>query len=147
MLKSKSFIRITIAIVLTGITAIAWSAEPSFKQDEPLNGITVHYKYTEKDWEFEVSFYDDKVLYYWLQEDKERPTKPTNKDIPYHAKRIGENMYMVNWHEENLKDVVTLVINFDTSTLYGAGILRYNLPADERMPFYHGAIIQSVRKD
>lgn len=138
--------RLALALLLVGTSSVAWGGEPSFKQDEPLNGITLHYKYTEPGWEFELSFYDNKLLYYRLLPGRDRPAEPTNKDLPYHAKRIGKNMYMVNWHETNIKDFVTLVINFETSTVYGSGLLRYDRSPEEQVSFFHGAIIQGVKK-
>jgi len=47
---------------------------------------------------------------------------------------------MVFWHEPDL-NVVTLVMNFNTSTLYGCGLLDY-ANKKKRKAVFHGAIIQ-----
>jgi len=208
-------------IVLAAMFALllgsqSWAIEASFKQENVLNGITIHYRYTHG-WEYEVRFYDNMLEYTSLstlrslmeQQDKDkdgrvtrdeftadqlvvpvdiemnaeleeilaerdknadgiiseeekfhvldkngdgaiteqeaRPTKPDAKDIPYHVKQIGDNMYAVFWHQPNM-NVVTLIINFNTSTLYGFGVVVYG-SEQMREEFYHGAIIQGVKKN
>lgn len=114
------------------------------ERQELLNGKTLIFEYT-NGWGFALSFYDNMVKYQF----RRNLTDPDgvgsrNQDIPYRSRQVGDNMYQIMWHEPNVRDVVTMLINFNTSTLYAAGLLGYD---EDRYEVFEGAIIQQVIED
>ena len=114
------------------------------ERQELLNGKTLIFEYT-NGWGFSLSFYDNK-LRYQFRRDLSNPegVGSRNQDIPYRSRKVGDDMYQIMWHEPDVKDVVTMLINFNTSTLYAAGILGYD---EDRYEVFEGAIIQQVIDD
>lgn len=114
------------------------------ERQELLNGKTLVFEYT-NGWGFSLSFYDNK-LKYQFRRDLSNPegVGSRNQDIPYRSRQVGDDMYQIMWHEPDVKDVVTMLINFNTSTLYAAGILGYD---EDRYEVFEGAIIQQVIDD
>ncbi len=132
----------------------ALASTAAFAQSEPLdvfperqellNGKTLIFEYT-NGWGFSLSFYDN-MLRYQFRRDLTNPdgVGSRNQDIPYRSRKVGDNMYQIMWHEPNVSDVVTMVINFNTSTLYAAALLGYD---EDRLEVFEGAIIQQVIED
>ncbi len=137
--------RLTVALVFALASAVALAqSEPLDvypERQELLNGKTLIFEYT-NGWGFALSFYDN-MLRYQFRRDLTNPegVGSRNQDIPYRSRRVGDNMYQIMWHEPDVKDVVTMLINFNTSTLYAAGLLGYD---DDRFEVFEGAIIQQV---
>lgn len=137
--------RLLVALIFALASAVAFAqSEPLDvfpERQELLNGKTLIFEYT-NGWGFSLSFYDN-MLRYQFRRDLSNPegVGSRNQDIPYRSRRVGDNMYQIMWHEPDVKDVVTMLINFNTSTLYAAGLLGYD---GDRFEVFEGAIIQQV---
>ena len=105
-----------------------------------LNGKTIDYTY-EGGWRFKLRFYDGKIAYEFLGEQGAEVSN-RNEDIPYQSRQIRDSLYHVMWHEENIKDMVSLVIDFANNTLYSAALLDYG--SDQPMTHFESAIISEV---
>ena len=140
--------KIWVAAILS-LAAGTAAAQPETLDELPerqqlLNGKTLVFEYT-NGWGFSLSFYDNKLRYQFRRNLTDPESVGSrNQDIPYYSRLVGENMYQIMWHEPDVKDVVTMLINLNTSTLYAAGLLGYD---EERYEVFEGAIIQQVIED
>lgn len=66
------------------------------------------------------------------------------KDIPYQSRLIGDELYMVNWHEPRKPDFVSLIINLKQNVLYSSAILRYGTSME--MIHFKEATIKRVKR-
>ncbi len=136
------------AVILFFVSVTA-AAQPETLDELPerqelLNGKTLVFEYT-NGWGFSLSFYDNMVKYQF----RRNLTDPEsvgarNQDIPYYSRRVGENMYQIMWHESDVKDVVTMLINFNNDTLYAAGLLGYD---EEGYEVFMAASILQIIED
>lgn len=65
-----------------------------------------------------------------------------NDNIPYQSREIRPGLIHIAWHEENIGDMVSLVIDLEANRIYSAALLGY--PADDRMLHFEDGVITSV---
>lgn len=102
-----------------------------------LDGKTIDYTY-EGGWRFRVRFYEGLAAYEFLGESGEEVSN-SNADIPYQSRLIRDDLYHVVWHETNIGDLVSLVIDVATMRIYSAALLGYR-DLDYTLHFERGAI-------
>ena len=68
-----------------------------------------------------------------------------NSDIPYQSREIRPGLIHTVWHEEEIGDLVSLVIDLDANKIYSAALLGY--PAEDRMLHFEDGMISSVTSD
>ena len=102
-----------------------------------LDGKTIDYTY-DGGWRFRVRFYDGLAAYEFLGESGEDVSN-SNADIPYQSRLIREDLYHVVWHETNIGDVVSLVIDISNNRIFSAALLGYREP-DYNLHFEGGNI-------
>ncbi len=102
-----------------------------------LDGKTIDYTY-EGGWRFRVRFYDGLVSYEFLGESGENVSN-SNADIPYQSRLVRENLYHVVWHETNIGDLVSLIIDIPNDRIYSAALVGYRGP-DYYLHFESGII-------
>jgi hypothetical protein len=87
------------------------------------------------------ALYDGKVKYEWIV----GPRKGNKAaDIPYQSRRIGDDLYMVNWHEKDKPDFVSLIVDLKKNTLYSSAILRYG--TGNEMIHFKEATLKNVQR-
>lgn len=91
-----------------------------------LDGKSMDYTY-EGGWRFKVRFYNGMAAYEFLGQEGENVSN-SNKDIPYQCREIRDNLFHVVWHEINIGDVVSLVIDLERNRIYSAALLGYRQP-------------------
>jgi hypothetical protein len=91
-----------------------------------------------------IEFYDGKVKYVWVA----GPAKGnSNKDITYRSRRIGDDLYLVNWHETGKKDYMTFIFDFKNMVMYNSVILGYeNNPDRPRRTLFNDGIIDTMKR-
>ncbi|OWW24994.1 hypothetical protein B4Q04_14180 [Zobellia sp. OII3] len=83
------------------------------------NGVAIH-----------MIFYDGRAKYEWVG----GPSRGNgNKDIAYKSLKIGDNLYLVSWHETGLKDYLTLVFDFDKMLMHNSIIIGYRNKPERRL--------------
>jgi phenolic acid decarboxylase len=102
-----------------------------------LDGKIIDYTY-DGGWRFRVRFYDGMAAYDFLGEEGEDVSN-SNEDIPYQSRLIGKGRYHVAWHESNIGDFVSLIIDENEKTIYSAALLGYGA-SDSVFHFEHGVI-------
>ena len=104
-----------------------------------MDGKTVRYTYS-GGLAFEVRFADGLASYKALVESGN--VSAENSDIPYQSREIRSGLIHTVWHEENIGDVVSLVIDLDAKKIYSAALLGYL--ADDRMLHFEDGTIESI---
>ena len=102
-----------------------------------LDGKTIDYTY-EGGWRFRVRFYDGLAAYEFVGEGGEGVSN-SNADIPYQAREIRDGLYHVVWHETDIGDLVSLVIDVTHERIFSAALLGYR-DADSALHFEPGTI-------
>ncbi|MGQ1788486.1 MoaF-related domain-containing protein [Saccharicrinis sp. GN24d3] len=108
-----------------------------------LDGYSMNFQYQTGN-AIHIEFYDGKGKYEWIT----GPGKGNgNKDIQYRCRKIGDDLYLMNWHETGLKDYLTLVFNFKNMTVYSSVIIGYeNNPDRPRRTAFDGGIIDHLKR-
>jgi len=137
--------KLLVAVILSLSVSLAWakgeSLDPIPERQELLNGKTLVFEYT-NGWGFALTFYDNMIKYQFRQ-DLTNPegAGSRNQDIPYRSRQIGPNLYQIMWHEKDVKDVITMVINLNNNTLTAAGLMSYH---DKKIEVFEAASILQV---
>ena len=108
-----------------------------------LDGKTIEYTY-EGGWRFRVRFYDGMAAYEFLGESGD--VSNSNADIPYRSRLVRDDLYHVMWHETNICDLVSLVIDIANMRVYSAALMGYRGP-DYMLHFEGGDIHRFVDSD
>ena len=66
-------------------------------------------------------------------------------DIPYRSRKIGDDLYIVNWHEKDKPDFVTLIFNFRNHVVCSSALRRYQTDKEE-IHFQEGIMQHVTRK-
>lgn len=108
-----------------------------------IDGYSFNYQYVNGK-AIHMEFSGGKARYEWIN----GPRKGKgNHDIPYRSRKIGENMYLINWHETGIKDYLTLVLDFDNMTVYSSMIIGYeNNPERPRRTTFDSGIIDHLKR-
>ena len=90
-----------------------------------------------------LEFYDGKVKYEWING---RSKGNTNIDIPYRSRKIGDKIYLVNWHEKGKKDYLTIVFDFEKMIVHSSLIIGYeNKPERKLRTAFSSGIIDHLK--
>jgi len=87
---------------------------------DKLIGLNIQYKYA-NDREYNVKLEEDGLSYRYISGSK--PDKWWGK-FPYYHAVLENNIQVVAWHELGYDDYITLIIDFEGSTLFGSGIIK-----------------------
>ena len=105
-----------------------------------MDGKVIDYTY-DGGWRFRVAFSDGRVAYEFLGDDG-ADVSNANADIPYESRPLGNGWVHVAWHEENIGDFVSLVIDTNGMAIYSAALLGY--PANDRAVHFEHGVIHSI---
>ena len=88
-----------------------------------------------------IAFAEGKLQYEWIS----GPRKGTHaENIPYQSRKIGDEVYLINWHQPDKPDFVSLVIDLKEKRLYSSAILRYG--TGNEMIHFKEAAIKNIKK-
>ncbi len=114
-------------ILVTGAVSFAQNQiveDNNFQFGQPqhlLDGYSLNFQY-QNGTGLHMEFNNGKAQYQWVA----GPNKGKgNKEIPYRSSKIGHNLYLVNWHEEGLKDYLTIVFDFNNMIMHSSIIVGY----------------------
>ena len=105
-----------------------------------LDGKAIDYTY-DGGWRFRVRFYDGLAAYEFLGEDGEDVSN-RNEDIPYQSRLIRDGIYHVVWHETDINDLVSLVIDAENDRIFSAALMGYR--GEEPMLHFEGGDIHEL---
>jgi len=104
-----------------------------------MDGKTIRYTYS-GGLAFEVRFADGLASYKALGDSGDVSSE--NSDIPYQSREIRSGLIHTIWHETDIGDVVSLVIDLDANKIYSAALLGYG--ADDRMLHFEDGLIDET---
>ena len=135
-----SHTKLILQTVLVLLLGTAYSHAQNKNPEHLLDGMSFNYYY-QSGAGLSVYFEDGKFNYEWIV----GPRKGNKgNDIPYKSRKIGDEMYIVNFHEKHKPDFVTLIFNFEQNVMYSSAILRYG--TDNEMTAFSGGIIEHVKR-
>ena len=132
----KSILAFTVVFFFIGSS---YSYAEDQRPEHLLDGRSFEYHYQNGSG-ISIKFYDGKLQYEWIAG---QPKGNMGKDIPYRSRKIGDEMYIVNFHEKEKPDYVTLVFNFNQNVMYSSAILRYG--TEKEKTSFSGGIIEHVK--
>jgi hypothetical protein len=103
-----------------------------------LDGTGLYYQYQTGD-AAHVVFSNGMVQYEWVAGPR---SGRGDKNIPYNSRKIGENIYLVQWDQKDHPDFLTLYIDLNARVIYSSGVRLYG--TKNQAPVFDGGIIQAV---
>ncbi|WP_142784099.1 MoaF-related domain-containing protein [Changchengzhania lutea] len=118
----------------------------NFQFGEPehlLDGYSMNFQY-QNGTAIHMAFNNGKAKYKWLV----GPAKGNgNQDISYRSRKIGENLYLINWHEIDKNDYLTIVFDFDKMIVHSSIIIGYKNEAKRTLQtVFRSGIIDHLKK-
>ncbi|WP_246900255.1 MoaF C-terminal domain-containing protein [Arenibacter sp. F20364] len=120
--------------------------ENKFQFGEPehfLDGYSLNFQY-QNGTAIHMDFNDGIAQYEWVA----GPAKGNgNADIPYRSRKIGDNLYLINWHETEINDYLTIVFDFEKMMVHSSIIIGYaNKPERTLKTVFRSGIIDHLKK-
>ncbi len=106
-----------------------------------MDGVTIDYTYS-GGLHFIVTFADGLASYKAVGDTG--GVSNQNDNIPYQSRLIAPGIVHTVWHEENIGDMVSLVIDRNAMTIHSAALLGYL--ADDRMLHFEDGVINAWKK-
>ena len=135
------FMILFLSFVLLGNVAYAQASNSLDKEEHLLEGTSFTFQYQNAG-AIDISFSDETLTYKWIAgRNADEPTR----SYPYKSRKLDADMYLVNWHEPDTQNFVTMVYNFKSNTCAVSVISRY---ASEK-PFmgFQAGIIEHVSSE
>ena len=133
-------IKCLIVLVVSLFIVSSYSFAEDQKSEHLLDGTSLEYYY-QNGTGLSLEFYDGKLQYEWIV----GPAKGNKgKDIPYRSRKIGDEMYIVNFLQKEKTNFITIVLNFKQNVMCASILLRYGT-AQEKIDL-QGGIIEHVKQ-
>lgn len=108
------------------------------KHDEHLlDGTSMNYYYQNGS-AVHVDFKDGQFFFKWIA----GPNKDAEGNAKYRSRKIGDKMYLVNFHETSNSTFVTIVFNFNQNVISTSAIIAPN--SDQESIIFEGGIIENL---
>ncbi|WP_298793503.1 MoaF-related domain-containing protein [uncultured Allomuricauda sp.] len=111
------------------------------KEEHLLNGTSFTFQYQNAG-AIDISFENDNMTYKWLNgRNMDQPAKT----YPYKSKKVDFGIYLINWHESDTKNFVTMVYNFNSNSCAVSVLSKYT----SENPFlgFQSGVIEHVTKN
>ncbi|MCM4158251.1 hypothetical protein, partial [Gramella sp. AN32] len=107
-----------------------------------LDGYSLNFQYQDGT-ALHMEFYNGKAKYEWVAGPA---TGNGNTDIPYRSRKIGNELYLINWQETDKKDYLTLVFDFEKMLMHSSIIVGYeNKPERPLKTVFKSGIIDHLK--
>lgn len=108
-----------------------------------LDGYSLNFQY-QSGGAIHMEFKNGKAKYQWLTGPKKGKG---NSNISYKSRKIGKNLYLVNWHETGIKDYLTIVFDLEKMIVHSSIIVGYeNKPERPLKTVFKSGIIDHLKK-
>lgn len=115
---SKTCISLLLTLLFL-VAGTAVNAEVGGVLTQELNGVSLVYEYTSGR-KYSVEYKADTFAYLRMDE----AGREWVRGIPYIARKIDENLYLLNWHTPERVEYVTILIDLDRQILYTSALLE-----------------------
>jgi len=105
-----------------------------------LDGTLMVYTYNELG-TVRVSYDNGCVSFDWVAG---RLKGETGENFEYRARKVGDDQYLVNWHEPDTHGFVTLFIDFKAGSVHSSVLAAY--ATDDEQVLFHSACIDRVER-
>ncbi len=120
-MKSNLILIISVIVIFT---TNVFGQEYNFGQPEHLlEGRSFNYQYQNQR-AIHIQFKEGKVTYQWI---KGPNVNNQIKTLLYLSRKLENGIYLVQWHEKEHSNFITLVFNFNTMTVASSVIVKYGL--------------------
>lgn len=108
-----------------------------------IDGYSLNFQY-QTGFAIHMEFANGTAKYEWLT----GPAKGNgNSDISYRSKKIADNLYLINWHETEKKDYLTLIFDFEKMIVHTSIIVGYeNKPERPLKTVFLTGVIDHLKK-
>ena len=121
-MKLMSLVLVSLMALLSPLCAQAEKkVNPYLNAPHLLDGVSFDYFY-KGGGGLNIAFAKGELAFEWIKGPR-KGNKAGN--IPYQSRLIGDDMYLVNWHQPDKPDFVSLIVNLKDKKLYSSAILRY----------------------
>lgn len=134
-------IMLFIFLVSIGSTAFSQTSNSLDEEEYLLDGTSFTFQYQNAG-AIDISFAEGKLTYTWIAG---RQVGEPTKTYSYKSKKLDSDIYLVNWHEPDSKNYVTMVYNFKSNTCAVSVISNY--ASDEPFLGFQAGIIEHVSKN
>jgi len=125
---------LTAAILLQLVAVTAWGQAGT--GDHSLDGVSIDFTYNDSEARMLVSFAGGLGKYEWIAG---RRAGNSDKEIPYSAREISPDIFLMSWIQADRPDFITLIFDFKAMTVASTGLIGYGTD-NERMLFMDGVI-------
>ena len=101
-----------------------------------LDGTRVEWRYNNSEATMRVSFAEGLGQYEWIAG---RRAGNSDTDIPYSAREISPNIFLMSWVQADRPDFITMIFDFNAMTIATTGLIGFD-QADYRFLFMDGVI-------
>jgi len=131
---------LVILFISIALPSIAQDQTSLDKEEYLLNGTSFTFQYQNAG-AVDIEFADDKMTYKWING---RNAGQPSKTYSYKSKKVDADIYLVNWHEPDTKNFVTMIYNFKSNSCAVSVISRYS----SEKPFlgFQSGVIEHVKK-
>lgn len=133
-MTTRSVRVLTVAILLVVTASSAWGQAGT--GDHSLDGTSIDWTYNNSDARMVVSFENGLGQYEWIAGGR---TGNSDKAIPYSAREISANVFLMSWIQPSRPDFITMIFDFNSNKIATTGLIGYGSD-NERMLFMDGKI-------
>jgi hypothetical protein len=129
-------------ILFTGaLPASAQTTDTLGQQQALLDGTDFNYQY-QNGHAIHARFEDGKIEYRWIRGPN---ASETYKTYPYSSRQIRNDIVLLQWHEDNLDNLITLVVDLDAHRVASSAIVRYR--KDKPIIAFQGGTIENLQDE
>lgn len=129
----KKLVLLLVIILVGNLYSIAQES----KDEHLLDGTSMNYYY-QNGTAVHVEFNSGQFKYKWIA----GPNAGNEGQHNYRSRKIGDKMYLVNFHEESNSTFVTIVFNFNQNVISTSAIIAPN--SEQERIIFDGGIIENL---
>ena len=140
MTKYSNLLKIIGAVFLLQAFTTAAKAQD---QDNKhlLDGTNIIWTYTSSGSGMTLTFENGLASYEWIKGSRKGRSA---KDIPYQAREISDNVFLLNWVQPEKPDFITLIFDFNQNIAFSSGLIGYG--TDRQRNLFLDGFIESVNR-
>ena len=104
-----------------------------------LDGTDFNYQY-QNGHAIHARFADGDIEYRWIRGPN---ASDSYKRYPYQSRQIRSGLVLIQWHEDNLDNLITLVVDLDAHAVASSAIVRYR--QEKPIIAFQGGTIENLK--
>ncbi len=136
-MKTARIVAVWALLVLFVMPVTAWGQAGT--GDHSLDGTTIDWTYNNSDARMKVSFSKGLGQYEWIAGSR---LGNSDADIPYSAREISANVFLMSWIQADRPDFITMIFDFNAMTIATTGLIGYTKESPRHL--FMDGVINSV---